>query len=166
MMQTQTAESTGQFAASSYRSAVHFSTKSRPHIRLAVPKLEQVLAFYEVLFDQSPSQRGDGYARFELENPPLHFTLVEGGGSPTRDGHFGIQLKYTVEIKEFQDRLLKSGYDISLEEVETACCFSVGNKVWLTDPIGTLWEIYVLIEENATDVRCGPTCACESEGCG
>ncbi|MCU7920691.1 MAG: hypothetical protein KZQ99_08665 [Candidatus Thiodiazotropha sp. (ex Dulcina madagascariensis)] len=165
-MQTQTVKSTEQFADSSYRSAVHFCTQSRPHIRLAVPKLEQVSAFYEVLFNQSPSQQGEDYVRFELENPPLHLTLVEGFDAQPRDGHFGIQLKYTAEIKEFQDRLEKNNYKVDLEETETACCFSVGSRVWFTDPIGTLWEAYVLIGENTSEVRCGPTCACEAEGCG
>lgn len=165
-MQSQTANSNVQYVPPSYKSVVHFSTKSRPHLRLAVPEIDQVLAFYEVLFNQPPSQQGAGYVRFELENPPLHFTLIENEDASTRDGHLGIQLKYTAEVKKFQERFQNNGYKIDLEEAEAACCFSVANKVWVTDPIGTLWEIYVLIEENATEVRCGPTCACEADGCG
>jgi predicted enzyme related to lactoylglutathione lyase len=165
-MQTQTAETIKQQTALPYKSAVHFTTQSRPHIRLSTPKLASVCAFYEVLFNQSPSHKGDSYVRFEVEDPPLHFTLIESEEAQPRDGHFGIQLKYTTQIKELQERLEKNNYKVELEETETTCCFSVGNRVWFTDPIGTLWEAYVLIGENTSEVRCGPDCACEAEGCG
>jgi hypothetical protein len=42
----------------------------------------------------------------------------------------------------------------------------VANKAWIDDPDGNQWEIFVVTGENKSEVRCGPSCACEAGGCG
>jgi catechol 2,3-dioxygenase-like lactoylglutathione lyase family enzyme len=142
-----------------------FPTETRAHVELAVSSLDKSLQFYRTLFNRAPVEVGDGYARFNPYNPAVDFVLVEDPESRTRDGHFGIQLKYTKEIERYKERLESKGFPIALEEAETACCFSVANKAWINDPDNNQWELWVVTAENSSEVRCGPSCACEAGGC-
>jgi catechol 2,3-dioxygenase-like lactoylglutathione lyase family enzyme len=142
-----------------------FPTETRAHVELAVRDLDQSLLFYRALFNRPPVEIRQGHARFNPYNPAVDFILREDADAMTRDGHFGIQLKYTKEIERFKDRLENKGFKIALEEAETACCFSVANKAWINDPDDNQWELWVVTGENTSEVRCGPSCACESGGC-
>ncbi|MFZ5895464.1 MAG: VOC family protein [Myxococcota bacterium] len=143
-----------------------FTTTWRPQLILEVSNLQRAIAFYKVLFDDVPSLQLGNEARFEPSRPPVALVLRERAGAQARDGHVGIQLKYTADIQTYKQRLEGAGYSVKLEEQETACCFSTANKVWVTDPDENLWELYVLLGQNTSEVRCGPSCACESGGCG
>jgi catechol 2,3-dioxygenase-like lactoylglutathione lyase family enzyme len=138
----------------------------RPSVELSVRSLDAAVRFYSVLFDTPPAARRRSVALFDLENPQLRLVLHEERDAVGRDGHFGVQLKYTDHVDRIHERLSAAGIPIQLEEAEASCCFSVANKVWVSDPDGNLWEIYVLLKQNATEVRCGSSCACESNGCG
>ncbi|MEX0729524.1 MAG: VOC family protein [Aquisalimonadaceae bacterium] len=142
------------------------STDHFPFITLAVRSLEASVRFYQVLFDRLPVRADPDQALFSLDDPPLAVLLSPDEGAVARDGHVGIQLKYSSDVARIQERLVQSGYAIDMEETEASCCFSVANKVWVSDPDRNLWEVYVLIAENATEVRCGDSCACEAGGCG
>ncbi|HSK42156.1 MAG TPA: ArsI/CadI family heavy metal resistance metalloenzyme [Arenibaculum sp.] len=138
----------------------------RPSVELDVKSLDQSVDFYTTLFNAEPVVRERGLARFDLDDPQLSLVLVENPAAAGRDGHFGVQLKYTQSVKDVQARLQGKGVKIDLEEADASCCFSVASKVWVSDPDKNLWEIYVLIASNATEVRCGDSCACEASGCG
>jgi catechol 2,3-dioxygenase-like lactoylglutathione lyase family enzyme len=142
-----------------------FGTTWRPQLVLDVSDLKRAVAFYKVLFDDAPCAESPGEARFEPSEPPVALVLRERAGARARDGHVGVQLKYTERIQAYKARLEGAGYPVKLEEQETACCFSTANKVWVTDPDENLWEVYVLLGQNTSEVRCGPSCACESAGC-
>ncbi len=147
------------------RSALEFPTASRPHVELAVHDLGRSLVFYQALFNRPPVELGDGYARFNPYNPAVDFVLRTDSSARPRDGHFGIQLKATAEISRYRQRIESKGFTATLEEAETACCFSVANKAWILDPDQNQWEIFVVTGENTSEVRCGPSCACEAGGC-
>jgi catechol 2,3-dioxygenase-like lactoylglutathione lyase family enzyme len=138
----------------------------RPYTELKVSSLEKSVNFYSALFNAAPAHQQKGLALFDLENPQLSLILQEDSEADGRDGHFGVQFKYTDDVNAVHERLQEQGYKIDFEETEASCCFSVANKVWVSDPDKNLWEIYVLLEENATEVRCGSSCACEASGCG
>ena len=142
-----------------------FPTETRPHVELAVKSLERSLVFYQALFNRPPVELGDGFARFNPYNPAVDFVLREDAGATRRDGHMGIQLKTTADIAKYKQRVEVHGFSAQLEEAETACCFSVANKAWVDDPDGNQWEIFVVTGENTSEVRCGPSCACEAGGC-
>lgn len=147
-------------------SSASFSTTLRPQLVLEVSNLKRAVDFYKVLFDDVPSAESGSEARFEPSQPPVALVLRERSDARARDGHVGIQLKYTDRIQSYKARLEAAGYPVKLEEQETACCFSTANKVWVTDPDENLWEVYVLLGQNTSEVRCGPSCACEAGGCG
>jgi hypothetical protein len=138
----------------------------RPFIELDVSSLDRSVDFYSVLMNSEPAWRGRSAARFNLVDPPVTLMLNEVPGAAGRDGHLGVQLKYVSDIAVARERLEANGIAVDLEEANTSCCFSVANKVWVSDPDKNLWELYVLLEENTAEVRCGASCACEASGCG
>jgi catechol 2,3-dioxygenase-like lactoylglutathione lyase family enzyme len=143
-----------------------FVTDYRPCVELSVRSLERSVSFYSALFNVPPVERRANSARFEIANPHMRLELHEEPNAVARDGHLGVQLKYNDDVKSIYERLSSRGVSIKLEETETACCFSVSNKIWVEDPDQNLWEVYVLVAENVTETRCDSSCACEASGCG
>lgn len=142
-------------------SAVQFSTDSRIHMSWFVHDLQESTRFYEVFFGQSPSKQRLDYVKFELEDPPLHLALNQDK-TPTPGGfiaHMGIQLKSTDQIAEAKKRYLAAGFQVE-EEVATACCYAVQTKMWIGDPDGNRWELFVTTDnEKEFDPALG--CPCE-----
>lgn len=138
-------------------SMVDFPTRSRIHMNLIVKDLGRSLAFYRVLFGQEPTKVREGYAKFELKDPPVNLSLLEdarGGARP----HFGIQVKSTQVIRKAMKRYVDAGFHV-YDEGTTACCFAVQDKTWLVDPEGRQWEVYV-VTDNAVEAGCEPDCIC------
>ncbi len=46
------------------------------HLSLNVPDLDWAIEFYRVLFGLAPAKLHDDYAKFELNDPPVIFSLV------------------------------------------------------------------------------------------
>jgi len=138
-------------------SVVDFPTRSRIHMNLIVGNLQRSLSFYRVLFGQEPTKIRQGYAKFELKDPPVNLSLLEdahGGARP----HFGVQVKSTKVIRKAMKRYADAGFHI-YDEGTTACCFAVQDKTWLVDPEGRQWEVYV-VTDNAVEAGCEPDCIC------
>lgn len=145
-------------------SAVDFPTRTRPHVSLNVRNVERSLPFYRVLFGCRPTKLRSDYAKFELEQPPVNFTLNQHPDAVDHHGHFGVQVKSTREVEVTAARFRRlsrslGSIEVKAQETEVACCFAVQNKVWLVDPDGNHWEVFVVIEDEA-DQGCGPTCIC------
>ena len=47
------------------------------HLSLDVPDLDRAVAFYAELFGLPPAKRKTGYAKFELEDPPVAVALQQ-----------------------------------------------------------------------------------------
>jgi catechol 2,3-dioxygenase-like lactoylglutathione lyase family enzyme len=142
-------------------SAVQFSTDSRVHMSWFVNDLAESTRFYEVFFGQLPSKRRPDYVKFELEDPPLHLALNQDK-KPTPGGfiaHMGVQLKSTEQIAEAKKRYLDAGFEVQ-EENATACCYAVQNKIWIGDPDGNRWELFVTTD-NEREFDPADGCACE-----
>ena len=131
-------------------SAVQFETASRIHMGLAVKDVERSKAFYSALFGLAPTKTRSRYARFEVAEPPLNLSLNEVGGATGQSNpvaHFGIQLKSSDAVQQVAERLARAGLTTRTEENVT-CCFAVQDKVWVTDPDGNNWEVYVVLDDN------------------
>jgi catechol 2,3-dioxygenase-like lactoylglutathione lyase family enzyme len=142
-------------------SAVQFSTDSRVHMSWHVTDLEESTKFYEVFFGQLPSKRRPDYVKFELDDPPLHLALNEDK-KPVPGGfvaHMGIQLKSTDQIAEAKKRYLDAGFEVE-EELSRSCCYAVQNKIWIGDPDGNRWELFVTINNDQDELCEGvPDCS-------
>ena len=139
------------------------------HISLNVSDLDKSVEFYSKMLAAEPSKffptgttehRESGYAKFDMDMPPLNLALNEiadsGKGSHS---HLGIELPSSEDVTTFQHRWEDAGLIIR-EEKDVACCYSVQDKAWVRDPDGNEWEAFTVIEnvENApsTGICCEP----------
>ena len=69
----------------------------RPHLALTVSDVERSTEFYRALFGVEPTKERPGYAKFEVAEPALNFTLNEGerGDGLGAFNHAGIQVAST-----------------------------------------------------------------------
>jgi catechol 2,3-dioxygenase-like lactoylglutathione lyase family enzyme len=135
---------------------------SRVQLALRVADLEGSIAFYSKLFGAEPAKRRPGYANFAITEPPLKLVLLEGAaGQPTRMDHLGVEVQTTDEVTAATARLAAEGLATATEE-DTACCYAVQDKVWVTGPGDEPWEVYVVksdadtLDKAADSVCCAP----------
>ena len=132
---------------------------SRVQLALRVADLEGSVAFYSKLFGAEPAKRRPGYANFAIAEPPLKLVLIEGQpGEPTRMDHLGVEVETPAEVATATARLAADGLPTRTEE-NTACCYAVQDKVWVTGPGDEPWEVYVVkgdadALDKATDSAC------------
>lgn len=120
-------------------------TTFKTHVALRVANLEASIAFYQAMFGVAPVKHKVGYAKFDLENPALNLTLNLGQGIQPHGtlSHLGIQVGSTEDVQAAIARFTEA--DLSLfEEKNTDCCYALQDKVWVTDPDGNGWEIFVV----------------------
>lgn len=114
------------------------------HISMNVSDIDRSVEFFSKVFGISPSKHREDYAKFELTNPPITFSLEPV--SPAERGalnHVGFKFQSSKELVELQRCLEMAGLRSEREE-GVECCYSKQTKFWLHDPDGTLWEMYVL----------------------
>jgi catechol 2,3-dioxygenase-like lactoylglutathione lyase family enzyme len=149
-MTTETIE-TIPSAASTKTSAVEFATETRVHVAINVDNVERSLPFYQTLFGQVPTKIKTGYAKFEVAMPPVNFTLNENIPAKNVTGslsHMGIQVKNTQAVLDAKQRFIEAGLATFTEE-DVTCCYAVQDKVWVTDPDGNQWEVFVVLDAEA-----------------
>ncbi len=154
----------------------------KTHISLNVSDIEKSVGFYKKMFGIEPvkfyqrafeahvvnkgeevagtARAKSGYAKFDIEQPPLNLTLnetkFEKGGSLS---HLGLQVTSTEEVNKFDERWKNAGL-ITAEEKEVVCCYAKQDKTWVRDPDGNEWEAFVVLEDVA------PVEVAESSCCG
>jgi hypothetical protein len=95
-----------------------------------------------------PSKVRQGYAKFDVSNPPLNLTLNQvpftGRGALS---HLGIQVAATEDVLTMRERWAQNGL-ITRDEMQTNCCYALQDKTWVQDPDGNEWEVFVVLEDN------------------
>jgi catechol 2,3-dioxygenase-like lactoylglutathione lyase family enzyme len=114
------------------------------HVSLDVPDLDRAVGFYAELFGRQPAKRKPGYAKFELDDPPVVLALQQAGSRAL--SHLGLRVDTTSEVEATGVRLRESGL-VTLEERDTACCYARQDKVWVADPAGNRWEVYTVLAD-------------------
>ncbi|MFN2576515.1 MAG: ArsI/CadI family heavy metal resistance metalloenzyme [Pyrinomonadaceae bacterium] len=128
----------------------------KAHLAINVRDVEQSIEFYRKLFGIEPSKVRTGYAKFDVQNPPLNFTLNEGVvNSRGALSHLGIQVQSTEDVLATRQRWQDDGL-LTRDEMQTSCCYAVQDKTWVRDPDGNEWEVFVVLEDNLAE-----TAACE-----
>ncbi|MEP7211693.1 MAG: ArsI/CadI family heavy metal resistance metalloenzyme [Acidobacteriota bacterium] len=151
----------------------------KPHISLNVKNVNESVEFYKKLFGIEPikfingkttthsilsAADGDasersrfGYAKFDLQNPPLNFVLNEvayrDGGSLS---HLGIQVDSTDDVLKTRERWIADGL-LTVDEMQVDCCYALQDKTWARDPDGNEWEVFVVLENTEPQ---DASCAC------
>jgi len=142
---------------------------SRVQLALRVADLDASIEFYSKLFGAGPAKRRPGYANFAIAEPPLKLVLLEGeAGQSTVMDHLGVEVETTGEVTAATRRLASEGLATATEE-DTACCYAVQDKVWVTGPGAEPWEVYVVkgdadvLEKAADSACCAPAAASTPE---
>lgn len=140
----------------------------KAHVAINVQDVKQSVEFYKRMFGVEPAKVRRGYAKFDLNNPPLNFTLNE---VPTVErgalSHMGIQVGSTDDVLAMRDQWIQSGLP-TRDEMQTDCCYAMQDKAWTRDPDGNEWEVFVVLQDNLPEKTpkatacCAPTCCTEA----
>ncbi len=158
MQSTSTAERSEQ---DFQKSVAKFPGNSRMHVSVNVANLERSLYFYMHFFGVEPVKVREGYAKFDLMDPPLNFSINENPLDTRTQGHLGVQVKSTRTVQEMHERLKAQDFKL-ISEDGAECCYAVQTKFWAADPDGNRWEVFVTTEPDA-EQGCGPDCICHKE---
>jgi catechol 2,3-dioxygenase-like lactoylglutathione lyase family enzyme len=140
----------------------------KPHVSLNVTSIDASVAFYEKVFDVPATKRRPGYAKFDLAAPALNLSMVEAPRSGVNASHFGIEVASTDDVALAGERFKRNGLPTFAEE-NTACCYAVQDKVWVEDPDGNMWEVFVVKGDSPTmgeaeTACCTPVAAVTQDG--
>jgi len=113
------------------------------HISLDVESVEKSVVFYSTLFGAEPTKLKSGYAKFDLESPAVNLTMQQKSHCCLQGvSHMGIRVDSIEEVLAYKERLTRAGLGVE-DEMETVCCHALQDKIWVKDPSGYRWEIYV-----------------------
>jgi catechol 2,3-dioxygenase-like lactoylglutathione lyase family enzyme len=115
----------------------------KPHVSLNVSNIDASVAFYEKVFQVTATKRRPGYAKFDLAAPSLNLTMQEAPRTGVNASHFGVQVADSEDVAAAWTRFKSAGLK-TLTEANTECCYALQDKVWVEDPDGNSWEIFVV----------------------
>src|ERR1700733_2254163 len=115
----------------------------KPHVSLNVSSIDASVAFYARAFGVAATKRRPGYAKFDLQSPALNLTMQEAPRTGVNASHFGVQVATAEDVIEARGRFEAEGLK-TFSEQDTACCYAVQDKVWIDDPDGNSWEVFVV----------------------
>lgn len=138
----------------------------KAHLALNVHNVERGIEFYQKLLGIKPSKVRTGYAKFDVQNPPLNLTLNEHQFAERGAlSHLGIQVASTDDVLATRERWLEAGL-LTRDEMQTSCCYALQDKTWVRDPDGNEWEVFVVLEDNLPETaacECGDRVAADSQ---
>ena len=139
----------------------------KPHVSINVRNVEKSIAFYRQMLGIEPAKVRTGYAKFDVQNPPLNLALNEGPG--LRDAgalsHLGFQVASTDDVLAVRKRWADAGL-ITRDEMDTNCCYANQNKTWVKDPDGNEWEAFVVLKDNLPETASSESACCAPASCG
>jgi catechol 2,3-dioxygenase-like lactoylglutathione lyase family enzyme len=119
----------------------------KAHLSIDVKNVGQSVEFYEKVFDVKPQKQSGNYAKFDLRNPALNFSMQSQVGHPaSRVNHLGIEVDSPEDLSQWQSRLQSLGL-VKRAETQTSCCFARQDKLWFEDPDGNAWEVFHVYEQ-------------------
>jgi catechol 2,3-dioxygenase-like lactoylglutathione lyase family enzyme len=138
----------------------------KAHLAINVRNVTRSIGFYRKMFGIEPSKVRSGYAKFDVQNPPLNFTLNE---VPFNDAgalsHMGIQVVSTVDVLSIRQKWSDAGL-VTRDEMQTDCCYATQDKTWVQDPDGNEWEVFVVLKDDLPEKQTEQAgAACCAPGC-
>jgi catechol 2,3-dioxygenase-like lactoylglutathione lyase family enzyme len=132
----------------------------KAHLALNVKDVEKSIGFYQRMLGIEPSKVRKGYAKFDIQRPPLNLTLNENSFEERGAlSHLGIQVASTEDVLAMRERWRGAGLE-TYDEMQTNCCYAMQDKTWVTDPDGNSWEAFVVLEDNLAE---SPACCVKGE---
>jgi catechol 2,3-dioxygenase-like lactoylglutathione lyase family enzyme len=125
----------------------------KAHLALNVKNVEQSIDFYKKMLGIEPCKVRTGYAKFDVQNPPLNLTLNQATFNERGAlSHMGIQVASTADVLTIRECWEQAGL-YTRDEMQTNCCYAIQNKTWVQDPDGNEWEVFVVLEDNLPDTK-------------
>jgi catechol 2,3-dioxygenase-like lactoylglutathione lyase family enzyme len=133
----------------------------KAHLALNVRNAEESIGFYKKMFGIEPAKVRPGYAKFDVQNPPLNLTLNQ---CPFNErgalSHLGIQVAKTEDVLAMRERWVEQGL-ATRDEMQTNCCYAIQDKTWVQDPDGNEWEVFAVLEDNLPETS--KVCSTDAE---
>lgn len=131
----------------------------KPHVSINVRNVQDSIEFYRKMLGIEPAKVRTGYAKFDVQNPPLNLALnevpaLEGPGALS---HLGLQVASTDDVLATRLRWASEGL-ITRDEMQTDCCYAKQDKTWVHDPDGNEWEVFVILEDNLAESTKAASC--------
>lgn len=130
----------------------------KAHLALNVRNVVNSTEFYTKMLGIEPSKVRHGYAKFDVQNPPLNLTLNEVAFKERGAlSHLGIQVASTEDVLSMRQKWADSGLS-TRDEMQTNCCYATQDKSWVRDPDGNEWEVFVVLKDNLPETapcECG-----------
>jgi catechol 2,3-dioxygenase-like lactoylglutathione lyase family enzyme len=130
----------------------------KAHLALNVRNVEKSVKFYQKMLGLEPSKVRAGYAKFDVQNPPLNLTLNEADFRERGAlSHLGIQMASTADVLAKREEWIEAGL-VTRDEMQTDCCYATQDKTWVRDPDGNEWEAFVVLQDNLQETapcECG-----------
>jgi len=123
----------------------------KAHLAMNVRNVEASIGFYKKMLGIEPSKVRTGYAKFDVQNPPLNLTLNENSfGERGALSHLGIQVGSTEDVLAMREKWHEQGL-YTRDEMDTNCCYAIQDKTWVSDPDGNEWEVFVVKQDNLAE---------------
>lgn len=123
-------------------------TALKAHLALNVSDVAKSIEFYQKMLGIEPSKIRTGYAKFDVQNPPLNLTLNQNSFSERGAlSHLGIEVASSEDVLAMREQWHERGL-LTRDEMQTECCYAVQDKTWVHDPDGNGWEVFVVLKDN------------------
>ncbi len=136
----------------------------KAHVAIHVKNVAASTEFYRRLFGIDPCKVRTAYAKFDVANPPLNFTLNESADASQGGlSHLGIQVESTADVLAMRQTWQERGL-LPRDEMKTECCYALQDKAWVRDPDGNEWEVFAVLQDNLPE-KPAPEKSCCAPGC-
>lgn len=140
----------------------------KAHLAINVKNVESSVEFYKKMLGIDPMKVRNGYAKFDVQNPPLNLTLNQ---VPFNEqgalSHLGLQVASTEDVLSIREQWKERGLT-PRDEMQTDCCYALQDKAWVNDPDGNEWEVFTVLKDQLpeTSERTAGCCVLEAVGIG
>ena len=137
----------------------------KAHVSINVRNVERSIDFYRRMLGIEPSKVRTGYAKFDVQNPPLNLALNEVPSLPDAGAlsHLGLQVGSTEDVLAIRTRWAEAGL-VTRDEMKTDCCYATQDKTWVHDPDGNEWEAFVVLKDNLPETAEASSCCAGGTG--
>ena len=124
------------------------------HVAVYVRSIPEAVEQYRKILGIEPAKVKHDYAKFELQDPPVIFSLNRGGEAGTLS-HLGIRYQGTGEVASEMVRVKHTDTPL-LQQTGTTCCYAKADKFWVRDQDGVAWEMYTVLEDAEPSTSASP----------
>ncbi len=124
------------------------------HVSIYVKDIPTAVEHYKKMLGLEPAKVKADYAKFEIADPPVIFSLTLGG-EPGKVSHLGIRYPDSGEVVTEMVRVKNQEISL-LEQKGTTCCYAKSDKFWVRDTEGMPWEFYTLLADVDAETAADP----------